>query len=182
MNDQDSLISHQKSSIELTDRSLDSVTVTEVKKRHVGSVRTGFTVFKAFFASAILFMPYQFLISGWLFTTIAFVILCAVNIQSVKLLSEVHDVTGGSFPQMAERVYGKKMKLLSEVLLMLNQISLNVTYIYFIASQIGGENGVLKCATSVGLSSEDCMGGFTTNRWWWVPISMIILVPLVLVR
>ena len=91
-------------------------------------------------------------------------------------------MTGGSFPQMAERVYGKRMKVLSEVLIILNQISLNVTYIYFIASQIGGENGVLKCVTSVGLNTNDCSGGLTTNRWWWVPVSMVILVPLVLVR
>ena len=97
MNDQDSLISHNKSSIELTDRSLDSVTVTEVKKRHVGSVRTGFTVFKAFFASAILFMPYQFLISGWLFTTIAFVILCETAVVLVAARFDVFPVPLASY-------------------------------------------------------------------------------------
>ena len=66
-----------------------------------------------------------------------------MNMQSAILLIELHDAVGGTFAEIAERAYGKRMKVFAEVLLGTAQVSFCYAYIYFIVSQIGGENGVL---------------------------------------
>ena len=71
----------------------------EVKK--LGPVATAFTVFKSYVATGVLYMPNQFYVSGWLFTAIMLLISLAMNLYSCKLLLEVHDVTGGSLPDIA---------------------------------------------------------------------------------
>ena len=51
-------------------------------------------------------------------------------------------------------------------------------YIYFIANQIGGINGVIPCIAGDGDSCDVKV----IVRWWWMPICMLIFVPLVFVR
>ena len=50
---------------------------------------------------------------------------------------------GGSFPEMGYKVYGKWGKLIVEIVLVASQFGFCTAYVYFIASQIGGEGGVI---------------------------------------
>ena len=63
--------------------------------------RVGFTILKAYIAGAMLFMPHQFLISGYLFTLITCIICMVMNMQSAILLIELHDAVGGTFAEIA---------------------------------------------------------------------------------
>ena len=114
-----------------------------VNDKKFGALRTGFTVMKSYLASAMLFLPHQFLISGWLFMLIACLFSMVMNMQSAILLIELHDAVGGSFADIAERAYGKRMKVVAEVTLAIAQISFCYNCVYFLVSQFGGENGVL---------------------------------------
>lgn len=64
-------------------------------------------------------------------------------------------------------------------MLVASQFGFCTAYVYFIASQIGGEGGVIPCITS---SLPDCSDGYILPKWAWMPIAMAIYVPLVFVR
>ena len=80
---------------------------------------------------------------------------------------------------MGYKAYGKPGKTFVEVVLVASQFGFCTAYVYFIASQIGGAGGVIPCITS---NDSECIDGYEMNRWAWMPICMLIYVPLVMVR
>lgn len=89
---------------------------------------------------------------------------------------------GGSFPELGGKVYGRPGKILVDIVLVASQFGFVCAYIYFIASQIGGDNGsVFQCATSTK-GIESCADGKSIPQWWFLPICVLIFAPLVYVR
>jgi amino acid permease len=148
-----------------------------VKK--LGPLATCFTIFKGFVATGVLYVPKDFKNGGYIFTPITLVASMVLTLYCAKLLLEVHAKTGGSFPSMGFKAYGKPGKIFVEIVLVASQFGFCTAYVYFIASQIGGQGGVIPCITG---DTEQCVGGLELNRWVWMPICMAIYVPLVLVR
>ena len=66
-----------------------------------------------------------------------------------------------------------------EVLIVISCFGFGTTFVYFIASQIGGALGVVTCITS---DFARCQNGFELSRADWILICTLICVPLVLVR
>ena len=79
----------------------------------LGPAATAFTIFKGFVATAVLYMPNQFFVSGWLFTAITLLISLAMNLYSCKLLIEVHDKTGGSLADIGFAAFGTPGKIMT---------------------------------------------------------------------
>ena len=148
-----------------------------VKK--LGPIATCFTIFKGFVATGVLYVPKDFKNGGYIFTPITLVASMALTLYCAKLLLEVHAKTGGSFPDMGFKAYGKRGKMFVEIVLVASQFGFCTAYVYFIASQIGGAGGVIPCITG---DDDLCRGGLELNKWIWMPISMAIYVPLVMVR
>ena len=154
--------------------------VDAVKK--LGPISTAFTVFKSYVATGVLYMPNQFYVSGWLFTAITLLISLAMNLYSCKLLLEVQSVTGGSLTDIGYAAFGRAGKISCDILLVLSQFGFCTAYVYFIASQLGGEGGVIQCATSHSSNPEDCSDGSIISKWYWLPITMACYLPLTYVR
>ena len=84
----------------------------------LGPVATIFTIFKGFVATAILFMPFAFVKSGWGFSGSALVVSLILVLYSINLLLKVNKhLGGGSLPEMGEKTWGKPGKVLTDVLL-----------------------------------------------------------------
>ena len=66
----------------------------------LGPVATVFTLFKGFVATAVLFMPYAFVTSGFGFSGIALCSSLCLVLWSIHLLLETNKVIGGSLPEM----------------------------------------------------------------------------------
>ena len=149
--------------------------------KRLGPLATCFTIFKGFVATGVLYIPKDFANGGWLFTPITLIASLIVTLYGAKLLLEVNDrLGGGSFPEMGFKAYGKVGKVIVEIVLVASQFGFCTAYVYFIASQIGGsEGGVIQCVTS---DQTDCSNGFDMNKWIWMPICMLIYIPLVMVR
>ena len=78
------------------------------------------------------------------------------------------------------KVYGKPGKVLVDIVLVASQFGFVCAYIYFIASQIGGDNGsVYQCATS---TEDNCADGNSIPQWYFLPICVLLFTPLVYVR
>ena len=84
----------------------------------LGPVATVFTIFKGFVATAVLFMPFAFVKSGWGFSGGALIVSLILVLYSIKMLLNVNkEVGGGSLPEMGEKAWGKPGKVLTDVLL-----------------------------------------------------------------
>ena len=105
-----------------------------------------------------------------------------LNLYCCKLLIEVHDKTGGSLPDIGFAAYGKVGKTICNILLITSQFGFCTAYVYFIASQLGGEGGVIQCATSHNGDENDCSDGSITDKWWWLLICLGYFLPLIYVR
>ena len=153
---------------------------TEKQVKKLGPLATCFTIFKGFVATGILYVPKDFKNGGYIFTPITLVVSLIITLYCAKLLLQVNDrLGGGSFPEMGFKAYGKPGKLFVEIVLVASQFGFCTAYVYFIASQIGGEGGVIPCITS---DNDACTGGVEIDKWIWMPICMLIYVPLVMVR
>lgn len=148
--------------------------------KKLGPIQTCFTIFKGFVATGILYVPKDFKNGGYIFTPASLLGSLAVTLYCSKLLLQVNEkVGGGSFPEMGFKACGKGGKIFVEIVLVASQFGFCTAYVYFIASQIGGEGGVIPCITS---TLDDCSDGYILPKWWWMPIAMAIYVPLVFVR
>ena len=148
-----------------------------VKK--LGPLATCFTIFKGFVATGILYVPKDFKNGGYIFTPITLIASLIVTLYCARLLLDVNErIGGGSFPEMGKKAYGKPGKIFVEIVLVASQFGFCTAYVYFIASQIGGEGGVIPCITG----DKKCMDGVEIEKWIWMPICMAIYVPLVMVR
>ena len=89
-------------------------------------------------------MPADFVAGGYGFSALTILLALFLTLYCAKLLLEVHaKVGGGSLPEIGFKSYGKPGKIAVDIALFLSQFGFVCAYIYFIASQIGGENGVI---------------------------------------
>lgn len=162
-----------------TRRVVKEESAKNVKK--LGPLATCFTIFKGFVATGVLYVPKDFKNGGYVFAPATLVGSLIVTLYCAKLLLQVNEkLGGGSFPEMGFKAFGPKGKLFVEIVLVASQFGFCTAYVYFIASQVGGDGGVIACITAG--DGNPCSDGFVLGRWWWMIICMAIYVPLVLVR
>ena len=149
------------------------------KQKKLGPLATGFTIFKGFVCAGILYMPGDFVKGGYGFSGLAVVGSLILTLYCAMLLIEVYNEVGGSLPEIGYHCYGKPGKIAVDIALFGSQFGFVCAYIYFIASQIGGEGGIVQCVTS---TNDSCSDGSTVNKWWFMLVGMAIYVPLVMVR
>ena len=80
------------------------------------------------------------------------------------------------------KVMGKPGRIMVEISLFASQFGFVCAYIYFIASQIAGHNGIIECITATSVVNGDCIGGTSISKWWFLVICSVIYIPLVFVR
>ena len=80
-------------------------------------LETGFTLFKGFVASGIIYLPTNFTTGGYGFSAIALIGALILTLFCIKLLLEVRAKLGGnvSFPEIGFLCYGFTGKLLVEI-------------------------------------------------------------------
>ena len=62
----------------------------------LGQLATGFTLFKGFVCTGILYMPLSFVNGGWLFSVVALILALLLTLYCIKLLLEVRQKLGGN--------------------------------------------------------------------------------------
>ena len=80
-------------------------------------VQTGFTLFKGFVCSGILYLPTNFTTGGSLFSAIALLGALCLTLFCIKLLLEVRESLGGkmSFPEIGFACYGTAGKVCVDI-------------------------------------------------------------------
>jgi amino acid permease len=91
---------------------------TESEKiKKLGPFSTGFTLFKGFVCTGILYMPLNFQSGGSLFSAFALIFALVLTLYCIKLVLECREALGGnmSFSEMGTATYGKWGKLMVDV-------------------------------------------------------------------
>lgn len=83
----------------------------------LGPIGTGFTLFKGFVASGILYLPTNFTTGGWLFSGIMLIAALCLTLFCIKLLLEVRASLGGkmSLPEIGYACYGPLGRILVDI-------------------------------------------------------------------
>ena len=107
-----------------------------------------------------------------------------LTLYCTKLLLICADDYGDSYSEIAESAYGGGMKKLTEVLIILSQMSFCTNYVYFISSQIGS---IFYCNrdlsdAEIATCGEALLVKENVNLWWFLPALMCVFVPLVWIR
>ena len=104
---------------------------------------TVFTIFKGFVCTGILYMPRDFVNGGYGFSSITILGCLFFTLYCASLLLEVYGKVGGSLPDIGMAIYGKPGRIAVEISLFSSQFGFVCAYVYFITSQIAGENGII---------------------------------------
>lgn len=139
----------------------------------LGPIATGFTIFKGFVCSGILYLPTNFITGGWFFSGAMLVFALLLTLFCIKLLLEVRNSLGGkmNFPEIGYAAYGTLGRACVEISLFASQFGFVCAYIYFIASQM---TDVLQSIAGKTFPEH--------VKWYYAPLCFAILFPLVLVR
>lgn len=104
------------------------------KVAKLGTVATAFTVFKSFVCTGILYMPKNYVTSGWLFSGICIMLSLIVTLYCCKLLIDVSDkINLTSFPEIGFKAFGKPGKIATDIVLFASQFGFVTAYVYFIS-------------------------------------------------
>jgi len=161
--------------INLTPRTKNQLRLDEQAKDAVmlGPFGTGFTLFKGFVASGILYLPTNFTTGGWAFSGAMLCTALFLTLFCIKLLLDTRLALGGkmSLPEIGEACYGKPGRVLVDIALFASQFGFVCAYIYFIASQM---TTIIEATWDTHVPLE--------YKWIYAPICFFILLPLVMVR
>ena len=143
----------------------------------LGPVATGFTLFKGFVCSGILYMPISFVNGGYGFSAIALIFALMLTLYCISLLLDTRQQLGGqlSFSDIGTACFGKTGKLMVDISLFASQTGFTCAYIYFIANQTMLIINAARDKHGLGIIPESI-------KWWFAPICFVILMPMVMVR
>ncbi|KAI9143641.1 transmembrane amino acid transporter protein-domain-containing protein [Paraphysoderma sedebokerense] len=125
---------------------------------------------KAFIGTGVLFLPSAFKDGGLTFSTVVMVLIAVLTVHGMLLLFETHKTIPGSFGDIAERCYGRKMRLLVLASITLSQTGFCMAYIIFVAQN----------AQSVVAHLSNCR--YNLPLHYFILLQLILYLPLALVR
>jgi len=140
------------------------------RRNEAGTVKTFFTLIKAFVGTGIMFLPRAFGSGGILFSTLAMVSLSAITMVAFHLLLQCKLHYGGGYGEIGRAIAGPKMRTLILFSIALSQLGFVCTGIVFVAENL------LTFFNAV----TDGHSPFTTTSL--IALQLVILVPLAWIR
>ncbi|KAJ2160905.1 hypothetical protein GGF46_001890 [Coemansia sp. RSA 552] len=129
-----------------------------------------FLLVKAFVGTGVLVLPRAFFNGGLIFSSVLMSIIAWYALHCMLLLSDVYLKVGGSYGDLALKLYGKPLKYCVLVSIVLAQLGFCCAYVIFVATNMQDLwNTLTKCQYQ--LSTET-----------WILIQLMIYVPLSFVR
>lgn len=102
--------------------------------KKLGTIETGFVIFKSTVATGILYMPVSFVSGGWAFSAFAVILALIFSLVCLKLLLQVRIKLGGTFAELGQMTYGRAGRAAVDITLFVSQFGFVCAYIYFITS------------------------------------------------
>lgn len=132
--------------------------------------KTFFLLVKAFIGTGVLVLPRAFFNGGLTFSTILMSTIAWYALHCMILLSDVYQKLGGSYGDLALKLYGKPLKYCVMVSIVLAQLGFCCAYLIFVATNMQDLwNTLTSCKYQI--SAEK-----------WILVQLLLYVPLAFVR
>ncbi|KAJ9080858.1 hypothetical protein DSO57_1020576 [Entomophthora muscae] len=95
-----------------------------------------FLLIKSFLGAGVLFLPRAFYNGGMILSSIIVVAVSLVGLYSLMLLIECHRLLGGSYAEIANRLYGKHARYIISASVLFSQFGYCIAYTIFVAKNI----------------------------------------------
>ncbi|KAI5290661.1 neutral amino acid transporter [Ascosphaera aggregata] len=125
---------------------------------------------KSFVGTGVLFLPRAFLNGGILFSTIVLIAISAVSYWCFCLLIKTRERQEGSFGDIGGALYGKHMRRVILLSIVLSQIGFVAAYIVFVSTNF----------QAFVLSASNCRD--YVDLKWFILLQLIVFLPLSLIR
>ncbi|KAJ2712743.1 hypothetical protein H4R19_002598 [Coemansia spiralis] len=147
---------------------------TARKKREIKATasprKAFFLLVKSFVGTGVLVLPRAFLNGGLLFSTVLMSGIAWYALHCMILLSDVYQKVGGSYGDLALKLYGRPLRYCVLVSIVLAQLGFCCAYVIFVATNMRDLwNTVTACRQQISLET-------------WIVIQLLIYVPLSFVR
>ncbi|KAJ1857477.1 hypothetical protein GGH12_001643 [Coemansia sp. RSA 1822] len=129
-----------------------------------------FLLVKAFVGTGVLVLPRAFFNGGLLFSSILMSAIAWYALHCMIMLSDVYLKVGGSYGDLALKLYGKPLKYCVMVSIVLAQLGFCCAYVIFVATNMQDLWNTL----------TDCKRQLSTETW--ILIQLLIYIPLSFVR
>ncbi|KAJ2470930.1 hypothetical protein GGI02_002602 [Coemansia sp. RSA 2322] len=129
-----------------------------------------FLLVKSFVGTGVLVLPRAFLNGGLIFSTILMSAIAWYALHCMILLSDVYLKLGGSYGDLALKLYGRPLKYCVMVSIVLAQLGFCCAYVIFVATNM----------RDLWNTVTDCKRQFSTEAW--IVVQLLIYIPLAFVR
>jgi len=140
------------------------------KKGDAGTVKTFFTLLKAFIGTGIMFLPKAFNNGGIVFSAITLLSVAAISMLAFHLLLQCRTQYGGGYGDLGKAIAGKKMRSLILSSITLSQLGFVCAGMVFVAENLYSFSEAVSVG-DVPLSPRALIG-----------IQAIVLIPLSFIR
>ncbi|KAJ2640707.1 hypothetical protein GGF44_002464, partial [Coemansia sp. RSA 1694] len=129
-----------------------------------------FLLVKSFVGTGVLVLPRAFLNGGLIFSTILMSVIAWYALHCMILLSDVYLKLGGSYGDLALKLYGRPLKYCVMVSIVLAQLGFCCAYVIFVATNM----------RDLWNTVTECRHQYPTEMW--ILIQLLIYIPLAFVR
>ncbi|KAJ2744704.1 hypothetical protein GGI20_002759 [Coemansia sp. BCRC 34301] len=129
-----------------------------------------FLLVKSFVGTGVLVLPRAFLNGGLIFSTILMSAIAWYALHCMILLSDVYLKLGGSYGDLALKLYGRPLKYCVMVSIVLAQLGFCCAYVIFVATNM----------RDLWNTVTECRLQYPTEMW--ILIQLLIYIPLAFVR
>ncbi|KAL9593481.1 MAG: hypothetical protein Q9219_007534 [cf. Caloplaca sp. 3 TL-2023] len=142
-----------------------------IKPGDAGTVKSFFTLLKAFIGTGIMFLPKAFKNGGILFSSITLVTVAMLSCLSFHLLLQCRKRYGGGYGEIGSAIGGRKMRSLILGSITLSQIGFVCSGVIFIAQNLRSFLDAVSPGPTVAIGTKAL-----------IAIQLVVLIPLALIR
>ena len=140
------------------------------RSANAGTVKTFFTLIKAFVGTGIMFLPKAFSNGGLLFSSLAMLVISAITMVAFHLLLQCKLHYGGGYGEIGHSIAGPKMRTLILFSIALSQLGFVCAGIVFVAENL------------LTFSNALTNGHSPVSTAGLIALQLVILVPLAWIR
>ncbi|KAI4156689.1 MAG: hypothetical protein L6R39_001055 [Caloplaca ligustica] len=142
-----------------------------VKPGDAGTVKSFFTLLKAFIGTGIMFLPKAFKNGGILFSSVTLIIVALLSCLSFHLLLLCRRRYGGGYGELGATIGGPKLRAIILGSITLSQIGFVCSGIIFVAENLGSFFEAVTPGRTMGLGTKKL-----------IATQLVLLIPLALIR
>ncbi|KAI9497885.1 transmembrane amino acid transporter protein-domain-containing protein [Zychaea mexicana] len=146
------------------EKSVHEIQIEHVPEGTASPTKALFMLLKAFVGTGVIFLPGSFKNGGLGLSIGLMVILAIICLYAFQLLVWVHARIGGSYGDMAGKLYGRVCRYFVQFFLVISQMGFVASYLMFVSQNIN----------LIAEALSNCDPPFESKYWIWIAVAFVI--------